>query len=149
MRVIVQRVTHARVRVDTRILGKIGKGMVIFIGVAAGDGPDDIRYLADKIQSLRIFEDESGKMNRSIRETGGSLLCISQFTLFGDCRKGNRPSFTAAARPEVAAGLYLDFCSALKERGLHVETGQFGAMMQVEMENDGPVTIMLDSKKLF
>lgn len=149
MRVIVQRVTHARVRVDARTLGEIGKGMVIFVGMAAGDGPDDVRYLADKIQSLRIFEDESGKMNCSIREIGGSLLCVSQFTLFGDCRKGNRPSFTAAARPEMAAELYLDFCSALKERGLHVETGQFGAMMQVEMENDGPVTIMLDSKKLF
>lgn len=149
MRAIVQRVTHAQVKVDGRTIGKIGRGMVIFIGIAEDDGPEDIRYLTDKIHSLRIFEDEDGKMNLSVEETGGGLLCISQFTLFGDCRKGNRPSFSAAARPEKAESIYLDFCACLKEKGLHVETGQFGAMMQVEVDNDGPVTIMLDSKKLF
>ncbi len=149
MRAVVQRVTSGEVSVEGRTVGRVGRGLVIFLGIAHDDGPDDLSYLAKKVSSLRIFEDNEGKMNLSVKEAGGELLCVSQFTLYGDCRKGNRPSFTGAARPENAESIYLEFCDYLRGKGLTVKTGKFGAMMKVEVANNGPVTILLDSKKLF
>jgi len=149
MRAVVQRVEEAGVTVDGENVGSIGAGLVVYLGVGRGDSSADCAYLAEKIAGLRIFEDKNGLMNLSIRERGGSVLCISQFTLYGDCRKGRRPSFTSAAPPEEAAELFEELCSRLRGQGLTVATGRFGAMMRIAQVNDGPVTILLDSRKIF
>ena len=146
MRAVIQRVLAAEVRVDGRITGKIGKGLLVFVGVGKGDGEEDLTYLVSKIPDLRIFEDTSGKFNLSLRETGGELLVVSQFTLFGDCRKGRRPSFTDAEDPGAAKAAYEKFVKRLKESGLPVQTGEFQAKMEVHLINDGPVTLWLDSR---
>ncbi len=145
MRAVVQRVSQARVTVAGKAVAEIGPGLLVLLGVAQGDGEAGARYLADKIACLRIFEDDAGKMNRSVAEAGGSVLVVSQFTLLADCRKGRRPSFVQAAGPEVAVPLYEKFIQYLKLGGLSVETGVFGAMMDVSLVNQGPVTILLDS----
>ncbi|MCM3272875.1 D-aminoacyl-tRNA deacylase [Paenibacillus elgii] len=147
MRVVLQRSKAAQVTVDGETVGRIDHGLVLLVGIADGDTEEDARYLADKISGLRIFEDEQGKMNHSVLETGGQVLSISQFTLYGDCRKGRRPNFMAAARPELAEPLYERFNGMLREAGLHVETGRFGAMMDVSLVNDGPVTLIVESKQ--
>lgn len=149
MRAVVQRAGRSNVEVDGKVVGEISAGVVVFAGIGAEDEQEDCRYISEKIASLRIFEDEEGKMNLSLLETGKEVLCISQFTLYGDCRKGRRPSFSAAARPEKARFLYEQLCSMLRQKGLKVETGVFQAMMKVHVENDGPVTILLDSRKVF
>jgi D-tyrosyl-tRNA(Tyr) deacylase len=148
MRAVVQRVTKARVQVGDRVVGEIGAGLLVLVGVAAEDGPADVQYLAGKVRELRIFGDEGGRMNRSVEECGGSVLVVSQFTLLGDVRKGRRPSFDAAAPPEMAKALYEDLVRQLRADGLRVATGEFQAQMAVELVNDGPVTILLDSRKL-
>ncbi len=147
MRALLQRSRRSRVLVEGRVAGEIPRGLVVFLGVGQGDGGGDLEYLAEKIMGLRIFEDQDGKMNLDIRQAGGEVLVISQFTLYGDCRKGRRPSFTEAAPPEEAQRLYREFCQYLEQAGLKVATGEFGAFMQVEITNDGPVTLMLDSRK--
>ena len=149
MRAVVQRVQSASVAVDGRTVGAIDHGLLVFIGVTHGDGADDRDYIAAKVRDLRIFPDESGRMNRSVVESSGSLLVVSQFTLYADTRKGRRPSFVTAAAPEMAEALYLDLVRTLRESGLRVETGIFQADMQVSLVNDGPVTILLDSRRLF
>ncbi|MBI1353393.1 MAG: D-tyrosyl-tRNA(Tyr) deacylase [Acidobacteria bacterium] len=149
MRAVVQRVTRAEVKVDGATTGRIGAGLLTLLGVGQGDDESDAVYLADKIAGLRIFEDDDGKMNLSVGDIGGAVLVVSQFTLFGDVRRGRRPSFDGAAPPAEANRLYERFCELLRERGLPVETGVFQAMMDVELLNQGPVTILLDSKKLF
>lgn len=149
MRAVVQRVSRARVTVDGRVTGEIGPGLLVLLGVAARDGAQAAAYIADKVAGLRVFEDDAGKMNRSVEEVGGAVLAVSQFTLYGDCRKGRRPSFDAAARPEQARALYEKFVQLLKDRGLRVEQGVFQAMMDVELVNDGPVTLLLDSDRQF
>ena len=149
MRAVVERVSRAEVRVDGAAVGAIGKGLLVLLGVGQDDSDADASYLADKTAGLRIFQDDEGKMNLSVEDVGGSVLVVSQFTLFGDCRKGRRPSFAAAAPPGEADALYQHYMSLLRERGLTVETGVFQAMMEVESVNDGPVTILLDSKKVF
>jgi D-tyrosyl-tRNA(Tyr) deacylase len=149
MRAVVQRVKKAEVRVAGRPVGAVGKGMLVLLGVGKNDTPEEARSLADKILNLRIFDDSEGRMNLSLLETNGELLCVSQFTLYGDCRKGRRPSYDQAARPEVAGGLYDAFVAAARAGGVTVQTGQFQAMMDVELVNDGPVTLLLDSQKLF
>jgi D-aminoacyl-tRNA deacylase len=149
MRAVVQRVSSAEVRSEGQVAGCIGRGLLVLLGVSGGDGPSDVAYVADKIGGLRIFSDEEGKMNRSIGEIGGSVLIVSQFTLYGDARKGRRPSFDRAAPPAVAALLYQDVVRVLRERGLTVETGVFGAAMEVALVNEGPVTILLDSSRQF
>ena len=149
MRAVVQRVSRAAVSVDGSVRGRIGNGIVALVGVERDDADGDIRYIASKIASLRIFDDDTGRMNRSVGESGGSILCISQFTLHGDARKGRRPSYNGAAPPDTAVRLFDDVCEQLREEGLTVETGVFGAKMQVEMTGDGPVTILLDSQKEF
>jgi D-tyrosyl-tRNA(Tyr) deacylase len=149
MRAVVQRVSHASVKVNHEITGKIAEGLLVLLGVAHEDAQSDADYLAAKIAGLRIFEDEEGKMNRSVADTGGAILAVSQFTLFGDVRKGKRPSFDAAARPERARELYEYFVAQIRALGLRCETGRFQEMMEVELVNQGPVTILLDSKKLF
>ena len=148
MRAVVQRVTQASVTVDGELLGRIGKGLLILLGVADGDTRELTEKMADKICRLRIFEDENGKTNLSLADVGGELLVISQFTLYADCRKGNRPSFTNAARPETAIPLYEAFIARCRESGLPVETGEFGADMKVELLNDGPVTLWMDTKDM-
>ena len=145
MRVLLQRVTNARVLVDDEIEGEIGRGLVLLVGVKSGDTDEDVYYLADKCAQLRIFGDEKGKMNLSALEVGADLLAISQFTLYGNCRKGRRPSFTEAAPAQVAEDLYEEFVSSLRKSGLRVETGRFGARMLVEIHNEGPVTFILDT----
>ena len=145
MRVVLQRVKQARVEVDGTITGEIGPGLLLLIGVAKSDTESDASYLADKVINLRIFPDDAGKMNRSVRDTGGGLLLVSQFTLYGDCRKGRRPSFDAAAGPEQARRLYEYFVERCRESGLRVETGIFQAMMSVYLQNDGPVTLICES----
>ena len=149
MRAVVQRVTSASVAIEEQIVGRIGPGLVVFVGVAAGDGPADIEYTAGKIRDLRIFPDTEGRMNRSIVEVGGSVLIVSEFTLLGDARKGRRPAFDAAASPETARALYEQFVERVRRDGLAVETGVFQAQMAVELVNDGPVTILLDSRRAF
>ena len=149
MRAIVQRASRAKVTVDNRIVGSIGRGLVVMLGVTEADTEADAEYLADKISELRVFSDADDKMNLALGDVGGAVLAISQFTLYGDCRRGRRPSYTAAARPQKAEELYEYFVRRILEKGFAVETGVFGAMMQVELVNDGPVTLMLDSSKLF
>ncbi len=149
MRVVTQRVKKAHVEVNGETVGEIGPGLVVFLGVGREDSEKDSEYLAAKIAGLRIFEDKDGLMNLSVRDSGGQVLCISQFTLYGDCRKGRRPGFSAAAPPEKAEQLYLGFCELLKDHGLFVATGQFQENMRILVDNDGPVTMLLDSKKLF
>ena len=149
MRAVVQRVKKAEVRVAGHPVGAVGKGMLVLLGVGKNDTPEDAQSLADKILNLRIFDDSAGRMNLSLLETNGELLCVSQFTLYGDCRKGRRPSYDQAARPEVAGGLYDAFVAAARAGGATVQTGQFQAMMEVELVNDGPVTLLLDSERVF
>lgn len=149
MRAVVQRVRWARVAVEGEILGEIGPGLLVFLGVGQEDQKKDAEYLGSKVIDLRIFQDSEGKMNRSIREVGGSLLVISQFTLYGDCRKGRRPAFIEAASPEQAENLYSYFISWVRSQGAPTAQGRFQAMMEVSSLNDGPVTILLDSHKLF
>ncbi len=148
MRGVVQRVLEAHVKVDEEIVGQIERGLVVLLGVAEGDTEIDLKYLVEKTVNLRIFEDDDGKMNRSLLDTGGSILAISQFTLLGDCRKGRRPSFIGAAKPDEANQLYEQFVERIREQGVHVETGIFQADMKVHLVNDGPVTLVLDSTKI-
>lgn len=149
MRAVVQRVSRASVKVNEEFTGIIGLGLLVLLGVAQEDAESDADYLAEKIAGLRIFEDEKGKMNRCVLDVGGAVLAVSQFTLFGDVRKGKRPSFDVAARPERAKELYMCFVERTRALGLRCETGRFQEMMEVELVNQGPVTILLDSKKLF
>jgi D-tyrosyl-tRNA(Tyr) deacylase len=149
MRAVVQRVSQARVRVDGAVVGEIAHGLLVFLGVSGQDTAADVTYIATKIRGLRIFADEQGKMNRSVEDIGGAVLMVSQFTLYGDARNGRRPSFVAAAPPAVAKALYEDAIRELREAGVPVETGVFQADMRVELENDGPVTMLLDSSRAF
>lgn len=144
MRVVLQRVSRARVTVAGRETGAVGPGLLLLVGFTAGDGEEALRWMAEKVVGLRIFADEEGRMNRSVEEVGGGLLVVSQFTLYGDARKGRRPSFVEAARPEVATPRYERFVEMLRATGLPVGTGEFGAMMEVELVNDGPVTLILE-----
>lgn len=145
MRIVVQRVESATVEVDRDVTGTIGVGLLVLLAIAKGDSEKDADYLVDKVLNLRIFPDEAGKMNRNIREAGGGLLIVSQFTLYGDCRKGRRPSFDSAAGPVRAAELYGYFVEQARKSGIMVQTGVFGAVMQVRLVNDGPVTLICDS----
>jgi len=149
MRAVVQRVGRAQVRVGEEIVGKIGPGLLVLLGVSKADSPADADYLVNKILGLRVFEDEDGKMNLSLAETHGAVLAVSQFTLYGDVRKGRRPSFDEAAPPQLANELYEYFVGKIRDSGVKCETGRFQAMMQVDLVNDGPVTILLDSKRGF
>ena len=149
MRAIIQRVEKASVSVEGEIKGQIGAGFLVLIGVEEGDGDADFKYIADKVPNLRVFEDEQGKMNRSLLDVGGELLAVSQFTLLGDARGGRRPSFITAARPETADPMYERLVADWRARGIRVETGVFGAHMKVSLVNDGPVTILLDSRRRF
>jgi D-aminoacyl-tRNA deacylase len=149
MRAVVQRVSCAQVRVGDEVVGKIGPGLLVLLGVANTDTQADADYLAAKITGLRIFEDDAGKMNLSLRDNGGAILAVSQFTLYGDVRTGKRPSFDDAAPAQLARELYDYFVNKIRESGVKCETGRFQAMMQVELVNDGPVTILLDSKRTF
>jgi len=149
MRAVVQRVKSANVKVEGKPVSEIGAGVLIFLGVAHEDTATEIAYIANKVANLRIFEDEEGKMNCSLLDTGGAALVVSQFTLYGDCRKGRRPSFIKAARPELANALYEQFITALEQQNIPTQGGTFQAMMDVELVNDGPVTILLDSDKQF
>ncbi|TCZ77247.1 D-tyrosyl-tRNA(Tyr) deacylase [Paenibacillus albiflavus] len=146
MRIVVQRSKEAKVVVNGEIVGQIDHGLMLLVGVTHEDTLEDAQYLAEKIAGLRIFEDDAGKMNLSVLDAGGQILSVSQFTLYGDCRKGKRPSFIGAARPEQAEPLYEQFNELLRSKGLVVETGSFGAMMDVSFTNDGPVTLIIDSK---
>ncbi len=150
MRAVVQRVTRAEVRVDGAVVGKIDKGLCVLVGAGKDDGPADVEALVDKVVNLRIFEDGEGKMNQSLLDVGGGLLAVSQFTLFGDARKGRRPSFVDALEPVAAEKLYEDFVAAARRAGVkRVETGRFRAMMEVDLVNWGPVTILVDTRKVF
>lgn len=149
MRAVIQRVEQASVSVEGEIRGQIGAGFLVLIGVEEGDGDADFRYIAEKVPTLRVFEDEQGKMNRSLLDVGGELLAVSQFTLLGDARGGRRPSFITAARPETADPMYERLVADWRARGIRVETGVFGAHMKVSLVNDGPVTILLDSRRRF
>jgi len=149
MRAVVQRVSRASVKVNGEVTGQIADGLLVLLGVGQEDSESDAAYLAEKVAGLRIFEDDAGKMNRSVVDVDGAVLAVSQFTLFGDVRKGKRPSFDEAARPEQARQLYDDFVEGVRAQGLRCETGRFQEMMEVELVNQGPVTILLDSKKLF
>ncbi len=149
MRAVIQRVEKASVSVEGEIKGQIGAGFLVLIGVEEGDGDADFRYIAEKAPNLRVFEDEQGKMNRSLLDVGGEVLAVSQFTLLGDARGGRRPSFITAARPETADPMYERLVADWRARGIRVETGVFGAHMKVSLVNDGPVTILLDSRRRF
>jgi D-aminoacyl-tRNA deacylase len=149
MRAVVQRVSRCRVTVEGNVTGQIGAGLLVLLGVSRGDTEAAADYLAEKVVGLRIFEDGEGKMNLSVQDSGGAVLVVSQFTLYGDVRRGKRPSFDAAARPEEAERLYEHFVSKIRSAGLRCETGRFQAMMEVELVNSGPVTILLDSEKSF
>ena len=149
MRAVVQRVSRASVAVDGKVVGEIGPGLLVLLGVSTSDAEADADYLVEKIAGLRIFEDGDGKMNRSVTDVGGAVLAVSQFTLYGDVRRGKRPSFDDAARPERARELYEYFVTQIRRRGLCCETGQFQTMMSVSSINQGPVTVLLDSSKLF
>lgn len=149
MRAVVQRVTSASVTVAERVTGEIGRGLLVLLGVEQGDGPTDLQYIASKVRDLRIFADDDGKMNRSVLDVQGGVLVVSQFTLSGDARNGRRPSFASAAPPQIARALYEEVVRELSASGLRVATGEFQAMMQVSLVNDGPVTILLDSRKTF
>lgn len=149
MRSVVQRVTSASVTVEGEVVGRIGPGLLVLVGVAEGDGPTDVAYTASKIQGLRVFADAEGRMNRSVDEIGGAVLVVSQFTLLGDVRRGRRPSFEAATPPQQARDLYDALVTAMVDGGLTVEVGRFQAAMQVHLINDGPVTILIDSRKAF
>ena len=148
MRAVVQRVDRASVTVDEKITGEVQKGLLVLLGVAEGDTDKDLAYIIDKVCGMRIFEDEDGKMNRSLLDVGGDILAVSQFTLLGDARGGRRPSFITAARPEMADPMYEALVERWRGEGIHVETGRFGADMKVSLVNDGPVTILLDSRKI-
>ena len=149
MRAVVQRVSRAKVTVANEVTGEIGRGLMVLLGVSEDDTQDDARYLAEKLVSLRIFPDDEGKMNRSLVDVGGQMLVVSQFTLFGDCRKGRRPSFIEAARPELADSLYRIFVVEVQGHEIQTATGRFQAHMDIELVNDGPVTLLVDSKKEF
>jgi D-tyrosyl-tRNA(Tyr) deacylase len=149
MRAVVQRVRSASVEVGGAVVARIGPGLLAFVGVTHHDGPDDVQYVASKVRELRIFPDDTGRMNRSVVESQGSVLVVSQFTLQADCRKGRRPSFDEAAPPEIAEALYLDVVRAIRESGVTVATGVFQAQMEVALVNDGPVTMLLDSRRTF
>jgi D-tyrosyl-tRNA(Tyr) deacylase len=149
MRAVVQRVSEAAVRVDARVAGRIGPGLLVLLGVGRGDGDADVDLLAEKVVHLRIFPDQAGQMNRSVLEVGGEILVVSQFTLYGDARRGRRPSYLEAAPPEEAERLYAAFVERARESGLRVEQGVFRAMMDVTLTNQGPVTLLLDSKRAF
>ena len=144
MRVVLQRVSSASVSVDDRVVGSVGRGFLILVGFTAGDGGEQVVWMANKVVGLRVFPDDEGRMNRDLREAGGAALVVSQFTLYGDARKGRRPSFVNAAPPEQAEPLYEQFTEALRARGIPTESGVFGALMQVALVNDGPVTLVLD-----
>jgi D-aminoacyl-tRNA deacylase len=147
MKVVVQRAKKAQVTVNGEVVGAIGHGLVLLVGVTHSDTLEDVAFIADKIAHLRIFEDEAGKMNLSVLDVGGDILSVSQFTLYGDCRKGRRPNFMEAAKPDHALPLYEALNEALRQKGIRVETGKFGAMMEVELINDGPVTLIVESKE--
>lgn len=149
MRAVIQRVTRASVTVEGEIVGEIGKGLAVLLGIANGDSEKDVRYLAEKITALRVFDDREGRMNLSVSDVAGALLVVSQFTLYGDVRRGLRPSWSEAAAPDVAEPLYDSFVTLVRSRVNRVATGSFRKMMQVELVNDGPVTILLDSRKAF
>jgi D-tyrosyl-tRNA(Tyr) deacylase len=149
MRAVVQRVKSANVKVEDKIIGSIEQGILLLLGVEETDEETDLEYMCEKVPNLRIFEDENGKMNKSLLDVRGSILVISQFTLLGDARKGRRPSFTVAARPEKAIPMYEKFITDMKRKNIKTQAGEFGAEMKVELINDGPVTILLDSKKVF
>ncbi|MEA3467490.1 MAG: D-aminoacyl-tRNA deacylase [Thermodesulfobacteriota bacterium] len=149
MRAVIQRVSRASVTVDSEITGKIGAGLLVLLGIHKDDGAKEIKWLADKIINLRIFKDEDGKMNDSLLDTGGAMLIVSQFTLYGDCRKGRRPGYSTAAPPDRAKSLYRQFIDTVKQKNISTASGRFQAHMDVELVNDGPVTLLLDSSKLF
>ena len=149
MRCVVQRVTSAKVQVGQETTGEIGRGMLALVGVSSEDGPADLKYIAEKVMNLRIYDDENGVMNRSILDAGGAILAVSQFTLYGDARGGRRPSYFRAAKPEKANEMYEELIAFWRSAGIQVETGRFRAEMQVSLVNDGPVTILLDSEKAF
>jgi len=149
MRAVVQRVTEASCKVDGQMTGQIGKGLLVFLGIGQEDGQPDIDYIVDKVIHLRIFPDEQDKMNLDVGQAGGGVLLISQFTLYGDCRKGRRPDFSSAGKPEAAEALYEQTITTLREKGIEVQTGIFAAMMDIACINDGPVTMLLDSKRNF
>jgi D-tyrosyl-tRNA(Tyr) deacylase len=146
MRAVVQRVSEARVRIDGEVVGAIGPGLLVLLGVTHDDTAEEARWLAEKIVGLRIFNDDDDKMNRGVEDIGGGVLVVSQFTLYGDCRKGKRPSFIDAAAPDIAIPLYEAFINGIRALGIRTATGRFGAMMQVELINDGPVTLIVESK---
>lgn len=147
MKAVIQRVKSAQVYVDGRLSGKIGNGLLVFVGVGKGDDENDVSYLVSKLPDLRIFEDTSGKFNLSLKELNGEILIVSQFTLYGDCKKGRRPSFTEAEEPTAAKILYERLINRLREQGIPIQTGEFQAKMEVHLVNDGPVTLLLDSRK--
>lgn len=149
MRAAIQRVKEARVEVEGEVVGRIGEGILLFLGIRKDDTQDDIKYLVEKVVGLRIFEDVTGKMNHSIADVEGDILVVPQFTLYGDCRKGRRPSFDEAASPDIAERIYSLFVEEVRKRGVNVRTGKFRASMDIHLVNSGPVTLLLDSRKMF